>query len=129
MFALFLHRQRRSVSLSVALCVQNVFPSEGNSNRFVSIKNCYEICHPSEASVKKPRVLSAIRAYLIPSRKGDECPKPPTTPAPREVVVRHIPHPLDPSKTLTIVQNAKYIERPKEFRFGIHCFPVLLSFR
>ena len=85
------------------------------------MKNCYEICHPADPTVKKPRVVSGIKAYLVPNLKSD-CKKKDgkdgsfdsqkVRKQPKEVVIRQIPHPLDPSKTLTIIQNAQYI--PKE---------------
>ena len=94
----------------------------GNANRFVSVKNCYEICHPSDPQVKKPRVVSGIKAYLAPSMKQTcDKKKPPKKGGheeQNEVVIRQVPHPLDPRKTLTIIQNARYINRPSQFAYG-----------
>ncbi|CAG2106071.1 unnamed protein product [Medioppia subpectinata] len=101
----------------VQMCLPFSYSGKGgNSNRFVSVKNCYEICHPSDPSVKKPRVVSAIRAYLVPHQKSD-CPKPTPITA-REYVVRHLPHPLNPAYTLSIVQSVQHVDRPKDMHFG-----------
>ncbi len=96
------------------------FFSKGNANRFVSVKNCYEICHPANPTVKKPRVVSGIKAYLVP--EGKVCPQKPFSKSlgdkkqvpEKDVVIRQIPNPLDPTKTLTIIQNAKYIQKPPD---------------
>ncbi|CAG2116473.1 unnamed protein product, partial [Medioppia subpectinata] len=100
----------------VQMCLPFSYSGKGgNSNRFVSVKNCYEICHPADPSVKKPRVVSAIRAYLVPNQKSD-CPKPTPITA-REYVVRHLPHPLNPAYTLSIVQSVQHVDRPKDMHF------------
>src|SRR5882724_9460520 len=36
----------------------------GNANRFVSVKNCYEICHPSDPS-RRRMTESAVRPVLV----------------------------------------------------------------
>ena len=120
----------------------------GNANRFISIKNCYEICHPSDPG-QRPLSGSGLRSYLVDRKPPQYCGKSrpgipelgiPPIEAPdekksddegstettesdaneakedksergRDVVYRKIPHPYDPSKTLTIVQPVSYVIR------------------
>jgi hypothetical protein len=64
----------------------------GNPNRFLSVKNCYLICHPAETTVKKPKVVGGIRAYLVPvidcAKERDNAMK-----KAEDVVIRTIPNP------------------------------------
>ena len=109
----------------------------GNANRFVSIKNCYEICHPADPGIRK-LTGSGIRAYLTkkmpPKHCSDDREGIPELGIPpvkankskerkqeeeegkmgRDVVIRQMQHPYDPSKTLTIVQPVKYLIRDRK---------------
>ncbi|CAG2118499.1 unnamed protein product [Medioppia subpectinata] len=113
----------------------------GNANRFISIKNCYEICHPSDPGPRR-LIASGVRTYLVKRKPPKYCngkrpaipelgipeielPKPgkggrdgededdkPLPPS--DIIVRQIRNPLDPSKLLTIVQPVNYVkDRPK----------------
>ncbi|XP_054166881.1 kunitz-type serine protease inhibitor mulgin-2-like [Oppia nitens] len=87
------------------LCLPFSFSGNGgNANRFLSVKNCYDICHPFDPDVKKPRVVSAIRAYLIPNDR--KC-SPKTRELSSNLVFRQFPNPLNPKKTLTLIQSEK----------------------
>ncbi|CAG2172574.1 unnamed protein product [Oppiella nova] len=105
----------------------------GNANRFISIKNCYEICHPADPGFRR-LTASGVRAYLVKRKPPKYCngKKPgipelgvPETIIPEskaaaeeeeekpqisgDVVVRQIRNPFDPTKLLTIVQPITYI--------------------
>jgi hypothetical protein len=97
----------------------------GNANRFVSIKNCYEICHPSDPGIRK-LTGSGIRPYLAKRRPPKYCSgdrpgipelgilpthkhRPEPKELPKDVVIRQINNPLNPSKTLTLVQPVRYV--------------------
>ena len=66
----------------------------GNPNRFVSIKNCYEICHPSDPGVRKI-VSSGILPYLVNKRP----PKAMTCEQEAGIPELDIPPPPQPRKT------------------------------
>lgn len=71
----------------------------GNANRFLSVKNCYQICHPYRyevnpvvASVRKPAILSAPRPAVLVE---------PAAPPPRpqvRIVERQVPLMAAPPK-------------------------------
>ncbi len=94
----------------------------GNANRFISIKNCYEICHPSDPGFRQ-MTATGIRPYLYKQKSAKACANRLGVPElgikpkikkikkfkDKDVVVRQIKHPFDPSKTLTIVQPVNYV--------------------
>lgn len=66
----------------------------GNANRFLSVKNCYRICHPYRyqvkpvvANVKKPVMLSAPRPVAV----VEQMPPPPPPPQQIRVINRPMP--------------------------------------
>ncbi|XP_054163151.1 kunitz-type serine protease inhibitor textilinin-3-like [Oppia nitens] len=46
--------------------------SGGNANRFVSIKSCYEICHPADPGIRRI-TATGIRPYFVSRKPPKYC--------------------------------------------------------
>ena len=69
----------------------------GNANRFLSVKNCYRICHPF-----KYQARPAVRKHPI----GLPSPKPGPTPAARKVM-----YPVETVQNVPVVKNVRVVRK------------------
>jgi len=101
----------QSIDLGNYKLISRIF--KGNANRFTSVKNCYEICHPADPNVNKLRVVSGIKAYLMPENGTGSTSASLSSRSSSNLgellgnkdVNRQIANPSDPSKVLTIVRD------------------------
>lgn len=102
----------------------------GNANRFLSVKNCYRICHPYRyqvkpvvANVKKPAMLSAPRPVAVVERMPPPRPQVRVVERPVPVVVQQ-PKPQMAMVPVSSYQSVPVVQSVPIMRSGYMAVPV-----